>query len=283
MSTVLRDQGPSGLPIVVVRTPHGGATIFEHGAHVTSWVPAGSGQVLWLSSLAGYAPDVAIRGGVPICFPWFGSDPHGDGPAHGYARLRDWTLERTTTDDDGAVSLLCTLPETLRRPNRLAASYRVTVGRALRLELTVRNADVVPATFEAALHTYLQVSDVRNVTVRGLEDAPYVDDVAGGAAHDATGEPLRLTGRTDRVYEQPGRVTVDDSGADRAIRVTSEGSTRAVVWNPWAELAAGMADMGEGEWTSMLCVETAAVGDGAITLPPGATHTMSAVIEVVRR
>ena len=222
---------------------------------------------------------------MPICFPWFGPHPHGEGPDHGLARLQDWSLTRSTIGDDGSVSVLLGLPETGPRtspdwPERLVARCRVTAGRSLRLDLTVRNADAVTATFQAALHTYLRVSDVRRVTVYGLEDMPYIDSAAGGAARDATGQPLRLECRTDRIYRQPGSIAVDDPGADRVIRVTSEGAPHAVVWNPWGELAATIPDVGDDEWATMLCVETAAVGSGAITLPPGATHTMSSVIEV---
>ncbi len=181
---------------------------------------------------------------MPICFPWFGPHPHGEGPDHGLARLQDWSLTRSTIGDDGSVSVLLGLPETGPRtspdwPERLVARCRVTAGRSLRLDLTVRNADAVTATFQAALHTYLRVSDVRRVTVYGLEDMPYIDSAAGGAARDATGQPLRLECRTDRIYRQPGSITVDDPGADRVItsqwaRVASVAMLRLWVTAPRA-------------------------------------------------
>ncbi len=277
--------------MVAVRSDHlGSLDVYLHGAQVTGWVPSGGDPVLWLSPLSRYHANEAIRGGVPLCFPWFGGGPGDDlTPSHGPARLREWRLEAVTESSDH-VEVVLALGRvgdgrvTGGPLDALAAAYRVRLGRSrLDLALEVRNSSGVPVTFEEALHTYLAVSDVRAVAVEGLAGADYLDRRGGRDPVRQEESVLRLGAETDRIYVgTTATVVVDDPGAARRLAVRKTGSASTVVWNPWAEKAAAMADLGAG-WPHMLCVETANVRRDAVTLAPGARHTMVAGLTVEDR
>jgi glucose-6-phosphate 1-epimerase len=285
-ASVVLEPGEGGLVRVNVSGPAGRAEIYLNGAHVARWRPAGSGDVLFLSTRSRFASGAPIRGGVPICFPWFG--PHAtDSSAapHGFARVLPWELVGAhEAGDDVVVELrLEDSPETRTSawPHPFRATYRVTVGAALRLDLEVTNTGKDPVTFEEALHTYLEIADARQVVVSGLEGTSYLDKVSGGRRVPGEPGPIRLTGETDRVYlDTQAATTVEDPAGARRIVVGKESSDSTVVWNPWVEKAAAMADMADDEWTGMLCVETCNVGARAVTLAPGASHTMTAILEV---
>ncbi len=282
--SVRLETGPGGLLRLAVRHDRfGSAEVYLHGAHVTGWIPAGGAPVLWMSGSSLYREDAAIRGGIPICFPWFGGGPADDQkPSHGYARLREWRIVSATEDDDGVTLAFALPPEEGDLP--LEATYKVTVGASLGLALEVRNAGEEPVTVEAALHTYLAVSDVREVAVEGLDGAVYLDRLGGPDPVRQEEDVITFAAETDRIYVgTEASVVVDDPGAGRRITVHKTGSTNTVVWNPWADKARAMADFGDDEWPGMLCVETADVRDGALTLGPGAEHVMTARLEVAGR
>jgi D-hexose-6-phosphate mutarotase len=286
-ASVVVEPGEGGLVRVRVTGPAGRAEIYLLGAHVARWAPADSGDVLFLSSRSRFASGSAIRGGVPICFPWFG--PHATdpaAPAHGFARVLPWTLVGAREDgDDVVVELgLEDSPETRTGawPHPFRATYRVTVGAALRLDLEVTNTGSAPVTYEEALHTYLTLADARRAVLTGLEGTDYLDKTSGGRTVPGDRDPVRLTGETDRVYlDTQATVTVDDPAGDRRLEVAKENSDTTVVWNPWVEKAAAMADFADDEWTGMVCVETCNVGARAVTLASGASHTMTAVVRAL--
>ena len=280
--------GNGGLTKLVATTPHATAEVYLHGAHVTHYQPTGQPPVLFLSKQSRFESGKAIRGGVPICFPWFGPlEGHPAAPAHGFVRTAEWTLAKTATHDDGTVtvelSFHCDNDLHADWPHAFRATYTVTVGPELRTSLTVSHARGEPFLYEAALHTYLVVSDVKTVTVTGLENTPWRDKVLGREVDGVDG-PIRFAGETDRVYlDTTAPVTVDDQSLNRRIVVTKDGSESTVVWNPWVAKAAALADFGDDEWPGMVCVETANVGGGAVTLGPGQSHTTTAVVRVVPR
>ena len=276
------DQGAGGLPRLTLNGVAGTAEVYLHGAHVTAWVPTGEEPALWLSPTSQFAPEAAIRGGIPLCFPWFGAlaaDPSA--PAHGFARLRDWELVSALSSGDAvSVTLRLSDDETTRGtpwPHAFEADYTVTVGRDLTLSLTVTNRDDVPITFEEALHTYLHVWDVRQTEVHGLEDTPYLDRSAGPSQQSPEHSTLRFTAQTDRIY-LPTERAVSVRAPGRTITISKNNSRATVVWNPWVDGAAALTDMPDDAWTGMLCVETCNVRDTAVTLLPSESHTMSAVV-----
>jgi glucose-6-phosphate 1-epimerase len=276
------------MPRLVVKTRLGGGTVFFQGAHVTAWHPAAASEpVLWMSGGSYYELGKPLRGGVPICFPWFGahaSDPKA--PGHGFGRLRDWNLIEAAEAADGTVTLALELasdkPLTPLWPHAFRAVHRITMGAALTMALEVTNPGPDAFTFEEALHTYFAVRDVRNVAISGLERTDYLDKVTGLDRKTQGSEPIRFTGETDRVYlNTTATCVIDDPGARRRIAIRKTGSDTTVVWNPWIAKARAMPDFGDDEWTQMVCVETCNVNVHARTLAPGASHTMTAIIEVL--
>jgi glucose-6-phosphate 1-epimerase len=278
------DAGPGGLPRVNIKAPLAEAQIYLHGAHVTHFQARGQKPLLFLSSKSHFEANKPIRGGVPICFPWFGPRS-GDStaPIHGFARLLSWELAETKQLPDGSVNVALELRSSdatkATWPFDFVARYQVNAGKALELTLRVTNESKQPFTFEEALHTYLAVSDVRKISVDGLTNTRYIDKVDGAEQKTQTGA-ITIEGETDRVYlDTTGTTTVADPTWSRQIHIKKSGSNATVVWNPWIAKAKAMADFGDDEWPRMLCVETANAASNAITLASGATHEMRAVIE----
>jgi D-hexose-6-phosphate mutarotase len=285
--SVRAEIGPGNLPRLVIKTGLAEATVYFQGAHVAAWRPAvASEPVLWMSDATYFELGKPLRGGVPICFPWFGAHASdAKAPGHGFARLRDWNLIEAKEATDGTVTLALELASdkalTPLWPHAFRAVHRITIGGTLTMALEVTNPGPDAFTFEEALHTYFAVRDVRNVTVTGLERTDYLDKVTGFDRKTQGSDPIRFTGETDRVYlNTTATCVIDDPGARRRIAVRKSGSEATVVWNPWIAKARAMPDFGDDEWTEMVCVETCNVNIHARTLAPGASHTMTAIIEV---
>ena len=279
-------EGEGGLPLLRVLTPLCTGYVYLLGAHLSAWTPTGHDPVLWMSRESDFEPGKPIRGGVPLCFPWFGGGPEGDKvPGHGVVRVVPWTLTEAT-DDDGTVTLVLKVTSddvagvlgAEHVPGAFEAIYTVRMGADLRLELAVTNTGEQTLEIEEALHTYFAVHDVTGVVVQGLDGASYLDKVAGETR--TQDGPVVVSAETDRVYESTGTAEIVDPGRHRTITITKENSANTVVWNPWVAKAAAMPDFGDDEWPGMICVETAnALSDGP-SIEPGATHTMSANIAV---
>jgi glucose-6-phosphate 1-epimerase len=276
--------GSGGFVHAVVSTPFAEGHVYLHGAHVTHYQPAGTTPVLFTSPHSQFAPGKAIRGGVPVIFPWFGPRAgHPAAPEHGFARVAEWSVESVERALDGAVILELRLDrtETTRTlwPYDFSMWHRVRIGPRLELELEVENRSHEPFGFEEALHTYLRVGDVREATVSGLAGTTYIDKTDAMKRKVQADEPLRLSGATDRVFlGTRGPCVVDDPVLDRRLVIEKRGSATTVVWNPWHEKAAAMADLGGEVWPWMLCVETANAADDAVRLAPGQRHRMTAVV-----
>ncbi|MET0793484.1 MAG: D-hexose-6-phosphate mutarotase [Polyangiaceae bacterium] len=274
-----------GLAAVRVGTESASGLVYLQGAHVAAWQPAGQAPVIWMSERAVYAPGKALRGGIPICFPWFDAHAeHEQYPAHGFARTLGFTYRGARLDAQGRTELEFTLessPETEAFfPFASSVRYRVAFGSSLGLEFQVVNRGSQAFTFEEALHSYFAVSDVTQVSVLGLQGASYTDKVRDRAVFTEEASALRITGETDRVYESSATCQILDPGLARAIRIEKSQSASSVVWNPWAERAAEMADLGANAWPGMLCVESANVGTSKITLPGGAAHILRVTVSV---
>lgn len=280
------EHGSGDLLRLAVRSPLAEAHIYLHGAHVTHFQPKGAAPVLFMSEQSWFAPGKPIRGGVPLIFPWFGPrEGRPESPAHGFARTSEWQVESITVDGDGVVTAVFELSanEQTRAlwPHDFTLRYRVTIGRVLRMTLEVENTGQEPFTFENALHTYLAVGDVRETATTGLEDAEYIDKTDALQRKKQPAEPIRITQETDRVFENTRKTCVaEDFKLKRKITVEKSGSQTTVVWNPWIAKATAMADFGNIEWPGMLCIETANAAANAITLAPGKSHAMRAVVSV---
>lgn len=271
-----------GLQALRLRASGSEALVYLHGGHVAAFRTEQHGELLWTSAHAVYAAGKAIRGGVPVCFPWFGAHAtRSELPAHGFARTRAFRFEGSELRGDEVVAALVlesTADTRAAYPHDFQARLLVSVGRTLRVAFEVENRDAAPLDYELALHTYLTVSDVRDVELRGLEGARYDDKVSGARAVVEKQAALRFVGETDRVYDSTSSVTVDDAGLQRRLRIDKGASATTVVWNPWIDKARRMADFGDDEWPHMLCVEAANTGPQRVQLAPGARHTTSTTI-----
>lgn len=268
-------NGRGGLPCIVVENGRCSGEIYLHGAHVTRWRPHNESDVLWTSTHAVFAAETPIRGGVPICWPWFGPHPSSpDAKAHGFARTLPWTLETIAHGDASTrirLSLRCDDRTRALWPHEFELTLDAAFGATLDLDLTTRNIGSTPFAITEALHTYLAVSDVRRIAVDGLAGVRYVDKVQDvEAVQDAA--LLTFASETDRVYATEDDCVLIDGA--RRIRISKRRSGSTVVWNPWIAKAARMTNFGDEEWTGMLCIEAANALDAAVTLAPGEAHTM---------
>lgn len=270
------------LDALCVETPFSTAAISLHGAQLLSFVPKGSGDVLWLSPQSRLPPQ-AIRGGIPVCWPYFGRQGQPDGvPQHGHARTSMWRLADAQCDGEGATTLEFALPD--ETDAGLDLSMTVRIGRALEQSLTTCNRGSAPQRFTQALHTYLGVADAAQVRVDGLDGLRYADKY-DGREHRQAGEwhlhDPRDPGRSDRIYAEAGRrFELIDPAAHRRIVLETSGSRALVVWNPGEEGARAFADMPADGWRHFVCLEAANAGPDVIELAAGARHTLAQAIAV---
>jgi glucose-6-phosphate 1-epimerase len=276
--------GNGGLPKLHISSPAASAEIYLHGAQLTSWQPAGAEEVIFLSKQSRWEEGRAIRGGIPVCFPWFrakADDPKA--PAHGFARTRSWLLESLTQQEDSVVVTLATESDEQSRkwwPYEFRLTHRITIGAELKLELTVSNAGSVPFRFEGALHTYNRVGNADDLRITGLDGAAYLDNRDSNREKRQQGD-FSFTAATDNAYiDTESAAEILDPTLYRRIRLEKQGSLTTMVWNPWSDGAAALADLGDNEWRQMACVEASNILGNAVTLAPGTEHTMTAIIRV---
>lgn len=231
--------------------------------------------MLWMSECSQFADGSPIRGGIPICWPWFGPHPcDASLPAHGVARLRAWTpLEASVLQDGRARLRLGFTPESnecCAVPHGLRLEYTVTVGKTLTVELDTLNEGSTPAAFENALHAYFALEDAKSTRVTGLEGAVYLDKMDGMATKVQSGA-IAFQGETDRVYLHPdGQTGLEEAG--RSLKISQHGAANTVVWNPWINKSKAMPDFGDEEWMKMCCVEAANCLRERRMLLPGNRH-----------
>lgn len=274
--------------VLCLSTPDSRAEIALRGATVLSFAPklanGDDRSVLWLSRDATAASGKAIRGGVPVCAPWFGPHPNAAGaPAHGLARITDWELLRVEELDGGSLKAVfaADFPKIADKGwnHDVSMTFTVTLGKELEMELTVRNTGTEAFLLSEALHTYFAVSDVRKVRVEGLENIAYLDFAGDGKRHMTNHQPLTLAGETTYMFYSVRPVRLVDEGSSRVISIRGHGAANSIVWNPWEKTASKAADILD-QWPGFLCVETANIPDSAILLPPCTSRHMGTTISV---
>ena len=274
--------GNGGLAKVRITAAAASGEIYLHGAHVTSWQPRGAEQVLFVSAQSRWEDGRAIRGGVPICFPWF-ADKRDDrsAPAHGLVRTKAWQLESIVEAGDGVtVSMITVSNDDAKKwwPGDFELRFRAMFGADLSMELLVKNTGATPFRFEEALHTYFRVGKIEQVRLHGLNDVEYLDKTDQNRKQTQQG-PIVIAAETDRVYlNTKSPVELEDPALRRRIQIAKESSSTTVVWNPWSGKAKGLADLGDSQWEQMICVETSNVADYAVELAPGREHSMRAIV-----
>jgi glucose-6-phosphate 1-epimerase len=266
------------------------AEVYMQGAHLTRWQPTGHKPALFLSDRSAFEPGKAIRGGVPLIFPWFGarkdrSETEGKSPAHGFARTsNEWVLVSAgRSKDDFMLSLELTDSDTSRSfgYDNFKATYKIAVGEELELELIVENHSESAMHLEEAFHTYFAVSDVQQIAVSGLVNTEYLDKSDSFKRKKQTDNVLHISSETDQLHlNTKSKVDIEDLGWQRRISIDKLNSQSTVIWNPWKEQTAKLSDMNPDAWQQMISVETANIDENAIEIPPGTHHAMHARVRV---
>jgi len=259
-------EHPSGLVYAKVQTSHCTGEFFLQGAHVTHYQ-----DILFMSRQAIYQQGKALRGGIPICFPWFNSHPSQPNlPAHGWARTSLWEVLKTHATDDGVhIELGLT-------NDGFNLVYRIVMGAKLSVSLEVQNGSHASTDYEVALHTYFRIGDIHQITIKGdLERCGYYDQLTK-LDHPQSLHPISFHQETDRIYYGKAPSTViEDRSMGRVLNVESVGSYSTVVWNPWIEKSKKMSDFGDDEYRQMCCIETSNVRRSSVRLEPGQSRTTS--------
>lgn len=275
--------GNMGLPILALVNPYGSCELSLYGGHVLDYRPTGHLPVFFLSKASRFEPGQPIRGGIPVCWPWFGPAPEATQPLHGFARLMQWDLQATEYSSDMTeVRLSLSDSEHTRRfwPHAFELTLRVWLDQRLNLALTTVNRDTCPFTITQAFHPYFRVRQIMDVNVRGLDHSSYRDLLTH---QTGTQEGfLNIRAETDRIYTPPApECVLHDPGIGRALALAYTGAKRLVVWNPWIDKARAMPDFGDDEYTRMICIEPANADGDDVTLEPGARHTLSLAVQAI--
>ncbi len=263
-----------GYPVFQIDHARCSAKVALHGAHVMSWKPAGEDEVLYLSPDAVFEEGRAIRGGIPICWPWFNAHPaDSEMPSHGIARARFWELVEADENEEGVV-LRFEVSEGIWN-----ASAAIHAGEELEVVLETRNRTEIPIVVAGALHSYLAVSDIGQVRIVGLEGSDYVNPLGDSRRRSQRG-PVRFGGEVEAVYDSSSSVLLVDDFSGRTLMIEKGGSPSTVVWNPWAEKSAALSDLPDDGYRSFCCIEAAIENQQAVVVMPGASHVLRTRISI---
>ena len=264
-----------GYPVIHIANTHATASIALHGAHLTHYAPLGEAPVIFTSQSAIYTAGKAIRGGIPICWPWFGAHPapnSGNFPAHGYARTSFWELENTSSSSKGT-RLIFTLPPPYNSP--LRASLEILIGKTLELSLTTVNQSATPQTFSEALHSYFTVTDAHTTELLGLNGRDYINSATAPETREQQSGPVHFPNEIDRIYTSTDGLTICDHEKNRCISIKKTNSRSSIVWNPGPIKGTALNDLHNDEIAQFICAESGNVREESITLPPQSSHTLT--------
>ena len=274
-----------GYPVLEIDHPAAMARIALHGGHVMDWTPAGEKPVLYMSPDAVIEPGKPIRGGIPICWPWFWPRSADETkPAHGFVRTEMWGVEEvmSATDRVEAVLRLAGSEATQKVwPHEFALQLRISIGAQLEVALVVRNPGAAAWTMTGALHTYFCVADATKAVIRGLHGTQFVEGRLSPEKRWQNG-PVKIDQEVDRIYISDAAVEVEDVAGARTLVIEKSGSRSTVVWNPWIEKSKRLSDLPDEAYPNFLCVETTNAGEDSITIPPGGEHKLLSRVRVRR-
>lgn len=280
------ETNASGIVMAMIDNEYAKAVISTYGAHIVSYYPEGEGEdVFFLSDEALFGEGKAIRGGTPICWPWFAKDESGFGrPPHGFARNQQWQVSATRTMDDGGAMIQLVLNYTEGSlavwPYPFQLMLEIVIGKVLTLNLTTKNIGEKTMMISQALHTYFNVSDTAKMSIQGLDGITYLNKLTGFSECTQQGD-LKVEGEIDRVYiNVPETVTLRDNGFGRDIIISGKGSNTTVVWNPGPETIKLFSDLSNSAYHEFICIETANAMRDLIRLKEGESHQLTAVYQV---
>lgn len=279
--------GDGGLPFISIKNASATALISLYGGQVLAFQPVGSPKnLLFLSNKAYYGNKKAIRGGIPVCWPWFGPDPKGlNRPSHGFARNSLWTVAKTDTKSNFITQIkLQLMPNIVSKelwPHDFDLTLEITIGSSLILELVTRNTGDRTFSISQALHAYFQIGNIDQVQVLGLENTHFLDKLDRDQKKQQLGS-ITIANEIDRIYtEFNNPITIVDPVLNRQIQIQSFGNKTAVVWNPWAKNSAKMADLNNDDYQQFICVEASNTGPDIIEIGPGQEHRLKSNYTIV--
>jgi glucose-6-phosphate 1-epimerase len=269
----LSESSPS-YPIYEINHPTCVARVALHGAQVMSWRPVDEDEVLYLSPDAVFKEGKAIRGGLPICWPWFNAHPtNPEMPSHGIARTRFWSFVAARESDEG-VTLQFEMVEGIWN-----AAVTLKIGEALEVILETRNPNEIPIVVSGAIHPYFAVSDIEQVRVVNLDGADYLDTVGEPTQRKQKGA-LNFSGEVDSIYDSTSDVLLVDDLSGRTLLIEKSGSPSTVVWNPWVEKSAALKDLPDDGYLKFCCIEAAIANDKAVIVMPESSYVLSMRISI---
>ncbi len=273
-----------GLTAAHISSPLATGRVFLQGAHVSHFQPRDQEPLLWLSRAGFFLPGKAIRGGIPICWPWFGDHPDDpDKPAHGFVRTALWHVVYTQSLADGTTRICLELHDTAESRTIWSHAFHLQLtlsfATSLNVELQITNTGNTPFTCSGALHSYLQVADCRTITIDGVDGRHYLDKTEHFLEKTQNGAVI-ISGETDRIYlDTSAACTISDPGLKRSLKIRKKGSNTTVIWNPGSEKSALMNDMDDNGYRTMVCVESVNTGKDSITLLPQEVHILGTLLE----
>lgn len=273
----------AGIEVLVIDNPFCQATIAYQGAQVLHYQQKQKLPILWLSQGNAFQPGKAIRGGIPLCFPWFGPHPEKpDLPSHGFARQMDWQLQQASENAQGHQLrfVLRDNPATrLLWDYAFEAVMDIHLGAQLEITFQLSNTDHQPFEFGFAWHSYFDIQDISQTEVHGLEHVVFLDQLSPEAGYShVESQPVSFCSETDRIYQQAGGNYQIRSGQQAPIQIGAPACNSVVVWNPWAEKADRLGDMPAESWKHMLCIECGQVGEAKVHLEAGQTISYQLVL-----
>ena len=281
-------EGQGNLHLVHIRNKFANAIISTYAGQVLSYKPVDQEEdLLFLSEAAYFQQGKAIKGGIPVCWPWFGPDPEDKGrAAHGFVRNRERQVMATESLPDGSTSITLGIDsdeDTLGIwPVEFELRIQITVGDSLDVKLSTTNRSEQDITISQALHTYFRVGEISRAQVEGLEGNSYIDKLDNQAVKTQQGA-VTIAAEVDRIYTDVNNsLIINDESLQRRLNISSTGSHSAVVWNPWVEVAKSMGDLLDEEYQSMLCVETTNAGPDTVNIPAGDTYTLGASYSITK-
>ncbi|WP_373032437.1 D-hexose-6-phosphate mutarotase [Sulfurovum sp.] len=280
---ITHKQLDNGFKYIEIKNKEAEAKIALQGAHLFHYKVKDKPSLLWLSQAAYFEEGKAIRGGIPICFPWFGKNKDNPSlPQHGFARTQLWAVISEEEKDDSTTYIRLQLTpnaHTLAQWNYLFdVTLDILIGEALSIALSVTNTDIKPFEISTALHTYFSVSDIETVLIKGLDGRNYYDAL-DEKNYIQRGDIL-IQEEVDRVYFYPSE-TIDLFDGDTKVKLQQEGSNSLVVWNPWIEKSKQMNDMTADGYRSMVCLETSNAREDSKVLNPNDTYVLKAIVQTL--
>jgi len=280
-------EGEGGFPLIKIDNQHAIALISIYGAQVLSYRPKSEQKdLLFVSDKAYFKEGKAIKGGIPICWPWFGQDQEKIGKQmHGFARKMLWKLEETSSLENGEIAIVLSLNETQETqklwPHEFKLTLTIKVGELLKLSLKTVNTGDSAFIVTQALHTYFAIDDVHQTKIHGLDKVTYIDKVGGKSETKLQINDLPIEQEVDRIYtDVPAELGLSDESTNRKVSIKSKASKTAIVWNPWIAISKESGDLADDAYRQFVCIETANAVEDKVIIEPSESHTLEAVYSI---